>query len=224
MIGEAAGLGHIAYQREFLLCKPWSRNGWRGPDFARRQVIYTRLDSQFRTRTRFFAAAALTNQLLSTLFQAMPGLISATGHDFLNRLGSALEVINLNWARTMPQNSPGGPSLDEFLVRTEQAVAQEYCDEFRARAMESWQSVRREMNALLNGERRIAICAAAFKHGRDFRRVLAMTRRELSADLDFALEAHRVRIGCALIDKLILMDSRGIRPQLSHGVKKAFPA
>jgi hypothetical protein len=169
-------------------------------DFARRQVIYARLDQHLRPRTRFFAAAALTNQILSTLFQAMPGLISAAGHDFLNRLGFVLEARNLKWASTMPDAAPGGPSLDELLVRTEQAVAQLYCDEFRARAAQSWQSVRREMNALLNGEG-IAFCAAAFKPGRDFRRVLAVTRSELAADLDFAVEAHRVRIGCALIDE-----------------------
>jgi hypothetical protein len=169
-------------------------------DFARRQLIYARLDQHLRPRTRFFAAAALTNQILSTLFQAMPSLISATGHVFLNQLGSALEVNNLNWVRAMPQDAPGGPSLDGLLVRTEQAVAQMYCDEFRASAMESWQSVRREMNTLLNGECGTAVFAAAFKHGRHFRRVLAMTRRELAADLDFALEAHRVRIGCGLID------------------------
>jgi hypothetical protein len=189
-----------------------------GSDFARRQVIYARLDWHLRPGTRFFAAAALTNQILSTLFQAMPGLISAAGHDFLTRLGSALEVINLNWARAMPEGAPGGPSLDELLVRTEQAVAQAYCDDFRARAAESWQSVRREMNALLNGKRRTAICAAAFKHGRDFRRVLAVTRRELATDLDFALEAHRVRIGCALIAEF-----RGREDLSAQGLPAAPP-
>src|ERR1700748_3668793 len=87
-------------------------------EFARRAELYSVLDARFSDHTRFFAAAAWTNCVLSEVsshWHVRLFLSFETLND-LCRLGTVLERLNLRWARRMSISAFHGQDLDGTLL------------------------------------------------------------------------------------------------------------
>ena len=167
--------------------------------FEERRALYTRLDREFCSHTRFFGAAAWINSIFAQLFAFLPRASLPHGYPFLNEAGAALQVANLRYADALRGRHLEGPGLDQQLVSGEQRLMQTLLD---SRGALNGQSVCRELNALLN-ERHIAgLSCRAFARSRPFSVLLRDLRRELGVALEFADERHRVRIGMGLIHHL----------------------
>jgi hypothetical protein len=181
--------------------------GWQGgerparSEFARRHALYEMLDRDFRTQTRFFAAAAWTNRMFASLFESGPSWVSAGTHAFLNKLGAELEDVNRRFAADLRHETVEGANLDTRLVTAEQRVVQAHLDCARVR-IARWPRISIELNQLLNGTHIAARAAPLLLHSRRYRAVLGEARRQMGGGLDFAEESHRVTIGCALIRHL----------------------
>jgi hypothetical protein len=173
--------------------------GKRAAAFERRSALYARFDAHLCDHTRFFAAAALVNAALARLFGVWPAIRSTRSFNFLNEVGASLEIANLAFAREISRRPIGGP-LDDALVRAEQGRLQRYVSARQARHPQQWESIRRELNRLLNDR-----CAASFfsrwceASGR-FSEVLRAVRGPSRLELDFANESHRILIGLKLVE------------------------
>lgn len=178
------------------------------PEFSRRHEIYHALDRDFSGRTRFFAAAAITNQIFATLFRAAPNLVTGETGNFLSNLGAQLEVANMRFAEEIRRTTGGGSSLDRYLVFSEQRLVQDYVGVATSRPA-AWARIGSELNRLLNGTHPASLAAALVSRTRHYRSVLTEARRQMGVDLDFADEEHRVTIGCALI-RHVRHDTTGI--------------
>jgi hypothetical protein len=169
-------------------------------EFARRAALYTRCDARLCDYTRFYAAAAMINVVFAKRFAVMPVVRSARSFNFLSEVGSALENDNLLYARQISLRPPGR-AFDYALVRAEQDRVQEYVRSHQEQWPQKWEGIRSELNGLLN---RYAVsflsrwCDGA---GRLFR-VLREVREQISMELDFADESHRIRIGLGLIEHI----------------------
>ena len=174
----------------------------RGHEFARRHVLYRQLDHRLRAATRFFAAAALVNEVFAQLFRRLPIGVSQRTFAFLSELGSSLEPVNLHYARRIRDGGLGGAWLDPTLIRLEQQYVQRLGQRWAGRSTAGWRGVRGELNALLNGHHPVALFAPCLPCGRQVLGVLTAVRQDLGVDLDFADGLHRIRIGCALVQHL----------------------
>jgi hypothetical protein len=173
--------------------------GPRSTEFERRSALYSRLDLQLCDQTRFFAAAALVNAVFATLFQLWSAIRPPRSFNFLNEVGAALETDNLRYARAITAHTPGD-SLDYALVCAEQARLQCYVRAHQALRPRQWESIRRELNGLLNDRYAIALFSRWGKGGARLYRVLHEVRERLGTTLDFSTESHRIRIGLRLIE------------------------
>jgi hypothetical protein len=173
-----------------------------GDEFARRSVLYGSLDRLLRSNTRFFAAAALVNEVTAELFRRLPIGLSTGSRTFLCELGASLEPLNLGYARAISDRCYSGPWLDRSLVRLEQQQVQMCCHRWAGRSGSAWPRVRRELNALLNAYHPVALFASYLPCCRQLAGVLASVRQDLGVALDFANGSHRIEIGCALIQQL----------------------
>ena len=172
----------------------------RSSEFARRFVLYTRLDGQFSDRTRFFAAAAQINAVLAALLEFLPGIRGSRSFRFLNEVGAALEVDNLAYARQICRRTPVR-TLDHDLVCAEQWRLQRYVLLQQTRCPQQWEFIRSEINALLN-DRYAAICLSRWCQGEELSRVLREVREHLGRELDFSTASHRIRIGLRLVEHI----------------------
>jgi hypothetical protein len=172
----------------------------RSSDFARRFVLYTRLDGQFSDRTRFFAAAAQINAALAALLEFLPAIRASRSFRFLNEVGAALEVDNLAYARQICRRTPIR-TLDHDLVCAEQWRLQRYVLLQQTRCPQQWEFIRSEINALLN-DRYAVICLSRWCQGEELFRVLREVREHLGSELDFSTESHRIRIGLRLVEHI----------------------
>ena len=119
--GAMASSQHRVTARLGVLGDLSPRLRWgRGHEFARRHVLYTQLDQHLHAATRFFAAAALVNEVFAQLFRRLPIGVSQRSFAFLSELGSSLEPVNLHYARGIRDGRLCGPWLDRALVRLEQ--------------------------------------------------------------------------------------------------------
>ena len=66
--------------------------------FEQRREVYAQLDARLASRTRFFAAAALTNSVLAQLFRFVPGHALHDSYRLLSDVGAILETANLQFA------------------------------------------------------------------------------------------------------------------------------
>ena len=172
----------------------------RGVAFQQRALWYRDLDLELRHKTRFFGAAALTNRVLARLFGHHPQAISEASAESLSRLGAHLERFNVDLAESARQSARAGPALDRRLVQAEQRVAQIH---WQARLCEKQRSmIEREINGLLNESNIACLLARLWSDSRDYCSVLTALRARLGGPLDFAVESHRIAIGCALIEQL----------------------
>jgi hypothetical protein len=175
--------------------------GHRSAEFERRSALYTRLDGQLCSHTRFFAAAALVNTALARRFEVLPALRSPHSLYFLNEVGAALEADNLAYAREISRRTPGS-ILDRALVCAEQARLQWYVYAHQAQRPKQWESIRSEINRLLNERDAASYFSRWCKGSGRVTRVLREVRGHLGMELDFATESHRIRIGLGLIEHI----------------------
>lgn len=174
----------------------------RGHEFARRNMLYTRLDQCLYVTTRFFAAAALVNEVFAQLFRRVPIGVSQQSFAFLSELASSLEPVNLHYARRIRDGDLCGPRLDRALVCLEQQHVQRWGQRWAARSPLGWRAVRHELNALLNAYHPMTLLAPCLPCGRQLLSVLTAARQDLGVDVDFANDSHRIRIGYALVQYL----------------------
>jgi hypothetical protein len=171
--------------------------GRRSGEFERRSSLYARFDVQLRCRTRFFAAAALINTVFARLFGMWPGFHSPRTFEFLRDAGAALEIDNLRYARQISRGRGG--ALDRTLVCAEQGRLQQLVRTKEMRQPQEWQSIRRELNGLLNHAHAAPFlwwCEASCGLSEVLREIRGPSRLEL----DFADEWHRILIGLKLIE------------------------
>jgi hypothetical protein len=173
----------------------------RSAEFERRSALYARLDGELYGHTRFFAAAALVNAVLAKWFELMPMVRFPHSIDFLDKAGAALETDNLAFARQIRRHIPGSP-LDHALVCAEQARLQRFVLAHQARQPQRWESVRGEINELLNERYAAAFFFRWCTDGGRFTRVLREVREHIGMELNFATESHRIRIGVSLIEHI----------------------
>jgi hypothetical protein len=90
-------------------------------EFHRRARHYRHLDAQLAARTRFFAAAALTNTVLAELSDHRGRWlwISNATLGALLTLGGMLETLNLRRAASLARQSGSGARLDASFVAME---------------------------------------------------------------------------------------------------------
>lgn len=169
----------------------------RGREFARRAQTYRELDAMLQARTRFFAAAALTNSVLAQLFRSAPEGTLASAYTLLVEAGAVLEAANLRWAREIPQLRAEG-ELDEVFVRREQHLLQGFIDSAAAGPCARTR-VCADISRLLNGWHWALLGASWVEPGRRFGRILGVVRRRLGNRFDFHLESHRVQLGLQII-------------------------
>jgi hypothetical protein len=105
-----------------------------GDEFARRSMLYGSLDRLLRSNTRFFAAAALLNEVFADLFHRAPIGLSRGSYTFLCELGASLEPMNVGYARGIRDRCYSGPWLDRSLVRLEQRQVQMCCHRWARRS------------------------------------------------------------------------------------------
>jgi hypothetical protein len=172
----------------------------RGADFRRRALWYKDLDLELRHKTRFFGAAALTNRVLARLFEHFPKAVSDASATSLRRLGAQLERFNGGLAESVRQSPRHGAALDRYLVQAEQSIVEIH---WRALPSERQQLIiGREINGLLNVTHVSCYLARLWRDSRDYCSVLSGLRARLCGPLNFAVESHRIEIGCALIEHL----------------------
>jgi hypothetical protein len=87
------------------------------------------------------------------------------------------------------------------LVCAEQRLLQFYVQAHQARRPHVWESIRAELNALLNDRYAASLFSASFGTAR-FSGVLREVRAHVGTALDFAAESHRIRIGLRLIEHI----------------------
>ncbi len=166
--------------------------------FERRCALYIELDETLSSHTRFFAAAALTNALLSRLFSLLP-IRTPRSYHFLNELGAMLEAANVSYAAKISRGLARGAVLDDVLVREEQSLVRVHVEAHRARGANHWHQIRRYLNGLLNRLGCASVLSRWLICHRHYCAVLTMIRNDMGIPLDFADESHRVRIGLGLI-------------------------
>jgi hypothetical protein len=170
-------------------------------EFESRSALYSRLDEQFCDRTRFFAAAALINSIFARLLEFFPAVRRSRSFTFITEVGAALEIANLQYAGEINKQSPSRQTLDHALVCAEQRLLQFYVQAHQAQRPHHWESIRRELNALLNDRYAASLLSPSFGN-RCFARVLQEVRAHMGTALDFATESHRIRIGVRLIEHI----------------------
>ncbi|HEY6927768.1 MAG TPA: hypothetical protein VI653_30110 [Steroidobacteraceae bacterium] len=164
--------------------------------FAGRVRLYTGLDEKLRLVTRFFGAAALTNAALVELC-SLPCLGRwRFAIDYFGLIGTALEALNVTWARRIEAGELGRSGLDNSLVTLEQLEVERLLREYQSqhfypRALE-------QINWLLQWAHPLA---RALRHCPSigiYRQVLGHTRARLGRPVDFASLHDRIGIGDAL--------------------------
>ena len=164
--------------------------------FANRVRLYADLDERLRPTTRFFAAAAVTNAALVELC-ALPCLSRwrfAIG--YFGLIGTALETLNVKWARRIEDGEVAKGNLDSSLVTLEQLEVERLLGQYRHQHCH--QRALDQINWLLQWAHSLARPLRHCPSIRLYRQVLGHTRVRLGRRVDFALLDDRIGIGHAL--------------------------
>jgi len=179
--------------------------------FQTRAALYGRLDAHLRQKTRFFGAAALTNQVLAYLASARSGLLcSPATANWLCSIGACLEARNIRLADRIGRRYFAGAALDQQLVSVEQSMVEDALKAARGAQRGNYTATLAEMNALLNDR----LWPALFwprSEVRGYARILATVRSDLGSPIEFSQQRHRETIGTALIAALRRRDSHQSR-------------
>lgn len=168
--------------------------------FAYRAALYASWDAQLRDKTRFFAAAAVTNKILAAAVRIrFPRPLSRSAGEILDSLGSSLEKDNLRLAERLNAGRRTGPLLDERMVEMEQGWVDRFLQETALEAPKTMRRVTAELDALLNLITPWSLCIFLNPAVGGYLRVLRQVRRQVGPPIRFCQQAHRVRIGQRLI-------------------------
>lgn len=175
-----------------------AQRGNRSAEFERRSALYAHFDVQLCARTRFFAAAALINAVFARLFDVWPAIHRPRSFSFLNDVGAALEIDNLSYAREISRGMSG--PLDRILVCAEQRRLQRFVRAQQIRCPQQWESIRSELNVLLNHRYGASYFSRWYEAGGTLAGALREIRGTARVELDFANLSHRILIGLKLIE------------------------
>lgn len=164
--------------------------------FADRARLYARLDEKLRFTTRFFGAAAVTNGALVEFCSLPCPRRWRFAIDYFGLIGTALEAINVKWARSIEEGDLAKNDLDSSLVTLEQLEVERLLQEhqsqhFHHRALE-------QINWLLQWAHPLARPLRHCPSIGVYRQVLGRLRARLGRPVDFALLDDRIGIGHAL--------------------------
>jgi hypothetical protein len=168
--------------------------------FADRVRLYAGLDEKLHAKTRFFGAAAVTNAALVELCSLpCPGRWRFA-IDYFGLIGTALETLNIKWARSIEGGAGAKVDLDSSLVTLEQLeverlLRQHQSQHCHGRALE-------QINWLLQWVHPLARPLTHCPGIGIYRQVLAHLRARLGRRVDFALLEDRIGIGHALTRSL----------------------
>ncbi len=120
-------------------------------DFRRRVALYSAWDGRFAGRTRFFAAAAVTNAALAELFGLCRArsFLSCTTASFLSEVGFVLEGLNLDVAGQMALGAGSVADFDAYMIHSEQSAVEILLRELKRLKPATHQQVIEQINRLL---------------------------------------------------------------------------
>jgi len=169
--------------------------GNQGTSYCRRARMYAEWDNRVSGRTRFFAAASATVQLLANLSYPVGGafVASADTRAYLGTLSSSLESANHRMFGDLGNIRMNGTALDRTLVSREQSIVQRHLDTWKADDPARYQRMIGEVNGLLNSDQ-----SSPFNSDRAYMQVLSGVRNSLGEKINFEKQSHREAIGNAL--------------------------
>jgi hypothetical protein len=168
--------------------------------FERRVELYAGWDRQLREKTRFFAAASLTNRVLAAMARmTFPTSLSPGACGILDSLGAALELSNRSLVSRLLEEQCCGTVLDRRLVEFEQSLVERFLSQTAIAAPGNLRVVTGEIDGLLNRQAPWSICDKLFPTVCGYLAVLKHVRGEVKPPIQFAQQDHRVRIGQELI-------------------------
>jgi RHS repeat-associated protein len=177
-----------------------------GSDYCRRALSYAEIDGVVASRTRFFAAASATVQMLASMDIPVAGRLgtSASTRSFLSTLSGNLERTNATLERSILNglSIAGTGSLDERMVHREQTEVQGALDAFSASNASGYKELIAQVNGLLNPSGMTQKAGTFFGSDRAYAGVLNSVRKSLGRDIDFSKQGDREAIGEAVIKEI----------------------
>lgn len=172
-------------------------------EFRRRARHYGDLDARLAARTRFFAAAALTNIVLAELCSHRGRWlwISRSTVGSLLNLGAMLETLNLQRAARLASEGGSGPRLDASFVEMEQAFVESVLQQWAQDNAPRYRQLIAELDRLLRAVARGLMPVQCSADVRRYMRVLRSVRVTAGRSPSFADCTDRIRIGNALIEE-----------------------
>jgi hypothetical protein len=171
--------------------------------FDQRAELYAEWDQQLCAKTRFFAAASVTNRVLGALTRmAFPLRLSLGAGELLERLGASLERRNRCFAERLSTEERSGALLDTWMVQSEQQRVEGFLKEWAVIWPAHMRRVTAELDEILNWDFPCSLWNALLPSVSGYFSVLRLARHEVGAPIEFAQQAHRVRIGQVLIEAI----------------------
>ena len=170
--------------------------------FRYRVLLYRQWDRQLFQRTRFFAAAAVTNVVLADLFSRAAARIwlAPATQAFLLDAGRVLQALNTQIADELTGCCVPIGELDARLVSIEQSALERVLRTLQATDAAAHTVVTAQLDRLLGTSR---CCYLRLLHLHPatyvYERVLMRVRRELNRPIRFALQSDREHIGRTVI-------------------------
>jgi len=155
-------------------------------------------------RTRFFGAAAVTNAALVELFSIRGERICLSGRTsgFLSKVGTALELANLEMGHRIMGAIRVQEDLDAEMVAAEQARVEQMLRLLECADPSAYAVTVAQMNRLLSLVSSTAALPKWFSNGATYAWVLRNVGDHLRRPLSFACQSDRERIGQTLIRRL----------------------
>ena len=173
-------------------------------DFRRRMRLYAQWDLRLAPRTRFFGAAALTNEALAELFSRFTARICLSGSTagFLTGLGHLLEGVNVRLACEIERGRLTATDLDVRMVACEQSIVEVQLNRLRSTDAGAHLRATAQIDRVLTLVRFAATPARLCASGAAYWSVLRGVGTDLGRSARFALQTDRERIGLGLIRQL----------------------
>ncbi len=175
--------------------------------FLHRAHNYSVFDRRLSCHTRFFGAAALTNQVLAEIVShplAKTWLSASTVH-CLRDLGGSLMSVNENAAATLMRVERPARGWDAAMVSMEQSLVQTYLSRLESQEPRTYLAIVKQMDGLFSAarfasmERLASVYAALRCHSFRYAAALRTVSSRLKRPICFSIQGHRELIGNTLI-------------------------
>jgi RHS repeat-associated protein len=160
---------------------------------------YAELDVQLGDKTRFFAAASATVQVLANLHLSQTITLGLT-RDFLQHVSAKLEKTNGSIAAEIRNATATGRELDHSTVHREQTVVQGELDALKKTSLFLYNHVIADINRVLNPDSVMRFLGSIAETDETYNRILDGVRSDLGRDIDFSIQSDREAIGKAVVD------------------------